>query len=114
MGEESIRRPPASKNARMTSAQLSRASLSLPTLNVIQVPSPTRGKASPVEGTGLVRTGPGCAAPVRGHNIAVAPVAATAQRRLRRLRGYDGCIESSPDPIRQRLLYSGGLGHREP
>jgi hypothetical protein len=54
MGEESIRRPPAAKKARMTSAQLSRASGSLPTLKVIQDPRPTIGKASPVEGIGFV------------------------------------------------------------
>ena len=84
MGEESIRRPPAAKNARMTSAQPSRASVSRPTLNVIQVPSPTRGSASPVEGIDLVRTGPGFPAPVRGRVIA-AVIAIRERRSLRRL-----------------------------
>src|SRR6266540_7278183 len=55
MGDESIRRPPASKNARITCAQASRATVSSPTLKVIQLPSPTAGSASSVEGIGLVR-----------------------------------------------------------
>jgi hypothetical protein len=54
IGEESIMRPPAAKKARITSAQLSRAGLSLPTLKVIQLPSPTSGKASPLDGIGRV------------------------------------------------------------
>ena len=48
-------RPPAPKKARMTSAQASRATGSSPTLNVIQLPSPMSGKASPLDGIGLVR-----------------------------------------------------------
>jgi len=61
MGEESISRPPASKKARITSAQRARAAGSLPTLKVIQVPRPTQGRASPLEG--IVRVTPaGCAA----------------------------------------------------
>jgi len=60
IGEESIIRPPAAKNARITSAQASRATGSLPTLKVIHVPSPTTGIASPVEGIGRARTVAGC------------------------------------------------------
>jgi hypothetical protein len=48
MGELSIRRPPSAKKARTTSAQASRAAGSLPTLKVIQLPSPTTGSASPL------------------------------------------------------------------
>jgi len=47
MGEESIRRPPESKKARITCAQASRAIVSLPTLKVIQLPSPTRAALRP-------------------------------------------------------------------
>src|SRR5918995_3927408 len=54
IGEESIRRPPAPKKARMTSARLWRASASLPTLEVIQDPRPTIGNATPLEGIVLV------------------------------------------------------------
>src|SRR5215203_5825535 len=57
IGEESIIRPPAAKNARMTSAQELRATLSLPTLKVIQLPSPTSGNSSPVDGMRLARIG---------------------------------------------------------
>ena len=48
-------RPPAAKNARITSAHDARATGSLPTLKVIQLPSPTSGIASPVDGMGRVR-----------------------------------------------------------
>src|SRR5262249_11046340 len=58
MGEESIRRPPESKKAPITCAQASRAIGSLPTLKVIQLPSPTAGSSSPVEGIGLPSTRP--------------------------------------------------------
>ena len=47
IGEESIMRPPASKNAAITAAHSSSSSGSSPTLNVIQLPSPMTGKASP-------------------------------------------------------------------
>jgi hypothetical protein len=50
MGEESIIRPPAAKKAAITSAHSSRSTGSSPTLNVIHVPSPTAGIASPEEG----------------------------------------------------------------
>jgi len=52
MGEESIMRPPAWKNAAMTPAHSSLSTASPPTLKVIQVPSPTIGTASRVEGIG--------------------------------------------------------------
>lgn len=58
MGELSIRRPPAWKKARITSALASRAARSLPTLKVIQLPRPTRGNASPLDGMTRVA---GCA-----------------------------------------------------
>ena len=58
IGDESMTRPPAAKKLRMTSAQLSRATRSLPTLNVIQLPSPMTGSASPLEGIGLVSSEP--------------------------------------------------------
>ena len=58
IGEQSIIRPPPAKNPRITSAQASRATGSLPTLNVIQLPSPTTGIASPLDGIGRVRIGP--------------------------------------------------------
>src|SRR5690606_20667027 len=62
IGELSIMPPPASKKARTTSARASRAAGSLPTLNVIQVPSPTTGNGSPVEGMGrVIRRAPGVA-----------------------------------------------------
>src|SRR4051812_45579052 len=58
IGDESISRPPNSKNAFITSAQASRATRSLPTLNVIQVPRPTLGSASPLDGIALTPTPP--------------------------------------------------------
>jgi hypothetical protein len=57
MGDESIIRPPAEKNAPITAAHSSLSSASAPTLKVIQVPSPTTGSASPVEGIGFVNGG---------------------------------------------------------
>jgi hypothetical protein len=79
MGEESITRPPASKNAAMTSAHSSRSTGSSPTLKVIQVPSPTAGMASPVEGIGL-RAGDGLWAREESGRPAAAAVAATPWR----------------------------------
>src|SRR5215207_5875864 len=61
IGEESIKRPPLAKKLCMTSAREARASASSPTLKVIQVPRPTRGRASPDDGIGLVIIGPACA-----------------------------------------------------
>ena len=51
-------RPPASKKAAMTRAHSSRSAGSLPTLKVIQVPSPTIGISSRVEGIGRRAGGP--------------------------------------------------------
>jgi hypothetical protein len=78
-------RPPSSKKARMTSAQASRATGSSPTLNVIQLPSPITGMASPLDSIGLVRIARCCADAGRGRNIAAAPVAANAWSTLRRV-----------------------------
>src|SRR5215468_10937018 len=92
IGEESIRRPPSWKNARMTSAHESRAAASSPTLKVIQLPRPTSGSLSPVEGTGRVSSGgraaagSGRAARCEGRRTEVAPAAATDARRRRRVR----------------------------
>src|SRR5688572_19917434 len=83
IGEESIIRPPASKKARMTSAHASRATGSLPTLKVIQLPSPTAGIASPDDGIARVRIAPGCAA--AGGTAASAPAAARECMTVRRL-----------------------------
>src|SRR5882724_6063704 len=68
IGEESIMRPPAAKKLRMISAQAMRASSSSPTLKVTQLPSPITGKASPVEGTGLVTSGADWARPSAGRS----------------------------------------------
>jgi hypothetical protein len=54
IGDESIIRPPAAKKALMTAAHSSRSPTSSPTLKVIQLPSPTTGSRSPVEGIGFV------------------------------------------------------------
>ncbi len=83
IGDESMSRPPSAKNARMTSAQASRATRSLPTLKVIQLPSPMTGRASPVEGTARVRTGTACAVPNEG-TTRPAPAANTLRRNRRR------------------------------
>ena len=48
----------------MTSAQASRATGSSPTLKVIQLPRPTTGSASPVDGIGRVRIARGWASAV--------------------------------------------------
>jgi hypothetical protein len=96
MGEESIRRPPASKKARITCAQASRATGSSPTLKVIQLPSPTAGSASPVEGIGLVRSAAGWADATGGGNVTVAAVAAKPRSSRRRLSGGIRRIACSP------------------
>jgi hypothetical protein len=72
MGDESTRRPPAAKNARRMSPRTRRAALSAPpTSNVIQVPSPTTGIFSPVEGTARAWSAGACA--IAG-SIAAAPI----------------------------------------
>src|SRR5215471_10093652 len=84
IGDESITRPPASTKLRMTSAQASRATGSSPTLNVIQLPRPTAGSASPVEGIGRVRIARGGACANEGRSVAERPVAANARNAWRR------------------------------
>jgi len=65
-------------------AQESRATGSSPTLNVIQLPSPTRGSLSPVEGIGRVRIGDRPGAAVKGRSTEAAPAARDASK-VRRL-----------------------------
>lgn len=71
MGEELILRPPASKKAAITSAHSSRRTGSPPTLNVIQVPSPTAGITSPEEGIVRVRGACLAASTFLGHTTAI-------------------------------------------
>src|SRR3989442_15875502 len=54
IGDESMRRPPSWKKACMTAAHSSRSSGSSPTLKVIQLPRPTTGIFSPLDGIGSV------------------------------------------------------------
>jgi hypothetical protein len=82
MGEESIMRPPASKKAAMTPAHSSLSAGSLPTLKVIQVPSPTIGISSRVEGMGR-RAGPCWACREIGKSAAA--VAKEVRRNVRRV-----------------------------
>src|SRR5262245_9731050 len=85
MGEESISRPPASKNAAMTEALSSRSFWSRPTLKVIQVPSPTIGKGSPVDGTGFVAGAAPCACAPSGSSTAADAEASMPCRIVRRV-----------------------------
>src|SRR5262249_11954364 len=96
--EESIRRPPESKKAPITCAQVSRAIGSLPTLNVIQLPSPTAGSSSPVEGIGLPSTRACWEDASCGWNSAEALVAAKPRSSRRRLSG-DICPEADFDVV---------------
>src|SRR5215831_789484 len=105
IGEESIRRPPESKNARITCAQASRATGSLPTLKVNQLQSPTAGSSSPVEGIGFLRTRAGWEDVSCGQKSAEAPVAAKARSSRRRLSGDICSIEGRrlmPRPLIRR------------
>jgi hypothetical protein len=88
MGEESIMRPPASKKAAMTLAHSSLSTASPPTLKVIQVPSPTIGMASRVEGIGRRAGEPSWACREIGESAAaaVAKEARTNVRRVIRIR----------------------------
>src|SRR2546426_8758353 len=99
IGEESMTRPPSWKKAPMTSAQESRAETSSPTLNVIQLPRPTSGSRSPVEGIARVRIVRDWAAAVGGRRTEAAPAAAREDRKARRLSVGGGGI---------RIFYSGG------
>src|SRR5262249_2127219 len=78
-------RPPAAKKLRITSAHEARATSSSPTLKVIQLPSPTAGNFSPVDGIGRVTTASVCATPVHGLKAAAALAAASEPSTLRRL-----------------------------
>src|SRR5438132_4181037 len=85
MGEESIMRPPASKKAAMTRAHSSLSTGSSPTLKVIQVPSPTIGISSRVEGMGR-RVGEPCwARRETGRSVAAAVAAREACTNVRRV-----------------------------
>ena len=90
MGEESIMPPPASKKACMTAVRSASASALSPTLKVIQVPSPTTGMATPLDGTVFVVRGPdpapaaGCAPARDRPSVAARPVAAAPVRMVRR------------------------------
>src|SRR5262245_42922733 len=77
----------------MTSAQASRATMSSPTLKVIQLPSPTTGNVSPVDGIGLVMIARPWESAGHGRSTTV-PAAASAPRRLRRLRDPHCRIET--------------------
>jgi hypothetical protein len=74
----------------MTPVQFSRATLSSPTLKVIQLPSPTPGIASPVEGIGLVMIeARDCAAPTSGQRPVAALPARSWRSSSRRESGED-------------------------
>jgi hypothetical protein len=89
IGEESIMRPPAAKNARITSAHDARAAGSLPTLKVIQLPSPTSGRASPLDGIGRFNTAGAAAEGPASAALAIDP------RNVRRVRETD--MRRAPD-----------------
>ena len=89
IGDESMRRPPSWKKACMTAAHSPRSSGSSPTLKVIQLPRPTTGIFSPLDGIGLV-TGVAGVARARaesGRSTTAAALAATTPIAARRLRG---------------------------
>jgi hypothetical protein len=94
MGELSISRPPARKKLRITSALASRAARSSPTLNVIQVPRPTSGKASPLDGMRRVAGRPGRASPGAGQSRGAAAMAASSLRRV--MLGVFAIVKCSP------------------
>ena len=77
--------PPASKNAAITAVHSSRSTRSAPTLNVIQLPRPTTGNGSPVDGTGLVIGRRSCASPAGGRAASAPVVAAIAASTARRV-----------------------------
>jgi hypothetical protein len=87
-------RPPSWKKAPRTRAHESRAATSSPTLNVIQLPSPTTGSASPLDGIGRVRIGPGRVAGDRDRRAEAAPAAARDESRVRRVSLEGGVIGS--------------------
>jgi hypothetical protein len=110
IGEQSIIRPPPRKKARMTAAHPSRSSASSPTLNVIQLPSPTTGSFSPVDGIALVRgtDGSGAASADTGRSTAAATLAAIAPTAARRLKIGSSFIVASV----QALFATSGFDSR--
>ena len=92
IGDESIRRPPSAKKARTTSTLAARAASSVPTLKVIQLPSPITGSISPLDGMRRSASAladatdaAGAARAVAGQGSAVAATTAAARpRKLRR------------------------------
>ena len=96
-------RPPASKKAAMTLAHSSLSTASPPTLKVIQVPSPTVGIASRVEGIGRRAGGPSWACRGIGKSAAaaVAKEARTNVRRVVRIRCSIIVAEKFPVQMRR-------------
>src|SRR4030095_13277599 len=84
IGDESIIRPFASTKLRITSAQALRATGSSPTLKVIQLPRPTPGGASPVDGIGRISIARDWAGAGEGRTTAHAPAAANVRNVQRR------------------------------
>jgi hypothetical protein len=103
-------RPPPWKKARMTLVQLSRALVSSPTLKVIQLPRPTTGIVSPVDGMRRVIIGPrACAALANGQSAVAALAARNCPSSSRResvtvveLSGF-GIVQQ---PTKQRMRMS--------
>src|SRR5436309_15612403 len=93
IGDESMRRPPSWKKACMTAAHSSRSSGSSPTLKVIQLPRPTTGIFSPLDGIGLVAGVAGVARGARvgraasGRWTTATSIAGTTPNAARRVRG---------------------------
>jgi len=92
IGDESMRRPPSWKKACMTAAHSSRSSGSSPTLKVIQLPRPTTGIFSPLDGIGSVVGVAGVAGVAgaraeSGRSTTAAALAATTPIAARRLMG---------------------------
>lgn len=83
MGDESIMCPPASKKAATTSVHSSRRTGSSPTLNVIQVPSPMAGIASPEDKIVRVIGVPGAVSAHPGRAAAMPEAAAVCTNLLR-------------------------------
>src|SRR5262249_41440989 len=127
MGDESMRRPPSSTNAPSTSSSGVRSAEVDPTSKVCQVPRPTTGIVSPVEGTG--RDGGAGAGPppraVPARSIVILaparPRSGSASRRLSRRSGdvrapvvmrLGNDRDDALDLVRQRKARSGR--HEQP
>ena len=102
--------PPASKKAAITAAHSSWSTRSSPTLKVIQLPRPTTGNGSPVDGIGLVISRWCCAARQMagdGQRSSALPPG-RRERRAASVRGSGGMMASSrmaaplPGPMRRR------------